>query len=379
MSQALAALKAVTGGKPETPAPKPEAKTADKGEAQASPELASKAEKLKAIEAVAKTLNAKFKTTNSIIRLDSAKRIIMPHMPTGIASLDWGAIGIGGIPRGRIIEVYGPESSGKTTSTLQFIAEEQAAGGLAAFVDAEHALDTNYARAVGVNIDELLLSQPDSGEQALETVDALVRSKAVSLIIVDSVAALTPQAELDGDMGDANIGLQARMMSQAMRKLRGICDENGVTVIFINQIREKVGVMFGSPEVTTGGKALKFYASVRIDIRRVGGAAGKIMEGTSEIGYQMKMRLVKNKVGVPFGEVIVDNIYGKGIDKFADTVRYAVKIGAIDKAGTWLSFGEEKLGQGVDNAVLTLRDNPALMEKIKEKIAAIVQAQFDAS
>jgi recombination protein RecA len=199
------------------------------------------------------------------------------------------------------------------------------------------------------------------------------------VIVVDSVAALVPQAELDGDMGDANIGLQARLMSQAMRKLRGVCAINKVTVIFINQIREKVGVMYGSPEVTSGGNALKFYASIRIDVRRIGGADGKIMEGTTEIGYRMKLRLVKNKVGAPFKEAIVDNIYGFGVDKFADTIRFAVKCGAIDKAGTWLSFGDVKLGQGTDNAVLTLRDNSDLMEKIKAKIREIIDAEFEAA
>lgn len=335
-------------------------------------------EKLKALDAVGKTLNAQFKTTNSIVRLGSKLGIEMPHIATGIPSLDRGVIGIGGLPRGRIIEVFGPESAGKTTATLEFVAEEQRTGSLCAFVDAEHALDPNYAKSLGVDVDNLYVSQPDSGEQALETVEALVKSKAVSLVIVDSVAALVPQAELDGEMGDSHMGLQARLMSQAMRKLRGACAMNDVTVIFINQIREKIGVMFGSPETTTGGRALKFYASLRLDVRRTGGADGLIKNGDVIVGHKMKIKAVKNKVGSPFRETIVDVIYGKGIDRFADTVRYGVDVGAIEKSGSWLSFSGERLGQGTENAILTLRNNPALMVKVRAEIEKAIKAQIEA-
>jgi recombination protein RecA len=299
----------------------------------------------------------------------------MPHISTGIPSFDYGVLGIGGIPKGRIIEIYGPESAGKTTVTLEIVAEEQRHGELCAFVDAEHALDPQYARQLGVNIDELFVSQPDSGEQALETVIALVESRTVSLVVVDSVAALVPQAELDGEMGDSHMGLQARLMSQAMRKLRGICAINGVTVIFINQIREKIGVMFGSPEVTTGGRALKFYASVRLDVRRVGGEDGKVKSGGVLIGHKMKLKAVKNKVSAPFRETIVDLIYGKGVDRFADLVRYAVEVGAIDKSGSWLSFKGEKLGQGADNAIELLRTAPDTVAEIRAVLDRAIAIQ----
>lgn len=298
----------------------------------------------------------------------------MPHLATDIPSLDHTVFGVGGVPKGRIIEIFGPESAGKTTVTLEIVAAEQRRGELAAFVDAEHALDPNYAKQLGVNVDELLMSQPDSGEQALETVIALVESGAVSVIVVDSVAALVPQAELDGEMGDSHMGLQARLMSQAMRKLRGICSINGVTVIFINQIREKIGVMFGSPETTTGGRALKFYSSVRLDVRRVGGEDGKITSGGVTIGHKMKLRAVKNKVATPFRETVVDVIYGKGIDRFADLVRFAIDVGAIQKSGSWLSFNGEKLGQGADNAITLLRNSPEMVKAIREEVAKAVKA-----
>lgn len=334
-------------------------------------------DKIKALETVGKTLNTQFSTSASLVRLGSKLGIEMPHMPTGIPSLDRGVIGIGGLPRGRIIEIFGPESSGKTTATLEFIAEEQRAGSLCAFVDAEHALDPNYAQSIGVDVENLFVSQPDSGEQALETVIALVESKAVSIVVVDSVAALVPQAELDGEMGDSHMGLQARLMSQAMRKLRGICDDNQVTVIFINQIREKIGVMFGSPETTTGGRALKFYSSLRLDVRRIGGEPGKIMSGGVLIGHKMKIKAVKNKVGPPFRETEVDIIYGVGIDRFADTVRFGKTVGAIEGT-TWLSFKGERLGQGMDNSILTLKANPALMEQVKQEIDKAIKAQQEA-
>lgn len=332
-------------------------------------------EKLKALAAVGKRLNDQFKTTNALVRLGSRPRTILPHFTTGIPSLDHGVIGIGGIPKGRIIEIYGPESAGKTTLTLEIVAEEQRNGSLCAFVDAEHALDPNYARQLGVDVDNLYLSQPDSGEQALETVEALVNSRAVSIVVVDSVAALVPQAELDGEMGDSHMGLQARMMSQACRKLRGICAINGVTVIFINQIREKIGVMYGSPEVTTGGRALKFFATLRLDVRRIGGDNGKIMSGGVLVGHKMKIKAQKNKVFAPYKETEVDVIYGKGIDRFADLVRFAVTNGVIQKNGSWLSYGGEKLGQGSDNAIDALRNSPELVTKIKDDVDKAIAAQ----
>jgi recombination protein RecA len=341
----------------------------------ASP-LTTKADKFKALKAVEAQLNKQFSTQHSLIRMGSRVGTPMPHMPTGIISLDEDVFGIGGVPKGRILEVFGIESGGKTTLTLEIIAEEQRTGNLCAFVDAEHALDPNYAKSLGVNVDELMVSQPDSGEQALETVIALVESKAVSIVVVDSVAALVPQAELDGDMGDSHMGLQARMMSQAMRKLRGICGINGVTVIFINQVREKIGVMYGNPEVTTGGRALKFYASVRLDVRRQSKTdGGEITSGGVILGHRMKVKAVKNKVGTPFRETIVDLIYGRGIDRFADLVRYAVDVGAITATGSWLSFKDEKLGQGKDNAISYLRDKPDLMKAIRAEVAKAVAAQ----
>lgn len=332
-------------------------------------------DRIKALAAVGKKLNDQFKTTNALVRLGSKAQTVLPHIDTGIPSFDHGVMGIGGIPKGRIIEVYGPESAGKTTFTLEIIAEEQRHGELCAFVDAEHALDPGYARQLGVDVDNLWVSQPDSGEQALETVVALVESRAVSIVVVDSVAALVPQAELDGEMGDSHMGLQARLMSQAMRKLRGIASINGVTVIFINQIREKIGVMFGSPETTTGGRALKFYASVRLDVRRIGGDAGKIQSGGVLVGHKMKIKAVKNKVSAPFRETQVDMIYGKGIDRFADLVRFAVSNNVIEKSGSWLSYAGEKLGQGTDNAIDALRTNPDLMARIKADIDTAIKAQ----
>lgn len=340
--------------------------------------LATRAELFKILEGVEKELNKQFNTEKSLVRLGSKVGIIMPHTSTGIPSVDYGVIGIGGIPRGRIIEIYGPESAGKTTFALEVVAEEQRTGALAAFVDAEHALDPNYAKKLGVDVENLFVSQPDSGEQALETVIALVESKAVSIVVVDSVAALTPQAELDGEMGDSHMGLQARMMSQAMRKLRGICAINQVTVIFINQIREKIGVMFGSPETTTGGKALKFYSSLRFDVRRIGGEPGKIMSAGVLIGHKMKIKAVKNKVGSPFRETIVNVIYGKGVDRFFDTVMFAKDVGAIETAGAWYRFKGENLGNGIDKTVDFLREQPELMVQIKAEIAKAIKAQQEA-
>lgn len=340
--------------------------------------LSSREDKLKALKAVETTLNKQFGVTTSLVRLGDRVGTLMPSLSGNLYTLDYGVIGTGGIPRGRIIEVYGPESGGKTTLCLNYVAEEQKRGELVAYLDAEHALDPNYMQQLGVNVDDLIVSQPDSGEQALETVEALIESRAVRLIIVDSVAALVPQAELDGEMGDSHMGLQARMMSQAMRKLRGKCAINDVTVVFINQIREKIGVMFGSPETTTGGRALKFYASVRLDVRRTGGAEGLIKSGDVTLGHKMKIKGVKNKVGSPARETIVDVIYGRGIDTFADFVAYAKGIGAIEQAGAWFKFNGENIGQGLTKTIDNLRGNAELMQQIRAEVAKAQAAQREA-
>ena len=377
MSNALAALAAVTKPKPHEIAAakkehKAELKEAKAGLVSAGAPLTME-DRLKALDAVRSKLNKQFSTTNSIVSLGSKLGIAMPHTPTNITSLDEGVIGIGGLPKGRIIEVYGPESSGKTTLALEFISEEQKLGNLAAFVDAEHALDPNYAQRLGVDVKNLQISQPDSGEQALETVQALVESRAVSIVVIDSVAALVPQAELDGEMGDSHMGLQARLMSQAMRKLRGIAAINGVTLVFINQLRERVGVIFGNPEVTTGGKALKFYASLRLDIRRIGGEPGQVKRLGEVVGHRMKIKAVKNKGAAPFNETIVDLVYGEGIDRFADLVAYSKEIGVIEGV-SWLSFEGERLAQGVDNTVEMLRDKPEVFARIKAAVKAKLAA-----
>ena len=284
---------------------------------------------------------------------------------TGSLGLDI-ALGIGGIPKGRIVEIYGPESSGKTTLTLHCIAEEQKKGGVCAFVDAEHALDPIYAKKLGVDLDELLISQPDTGEQGLEIVDTLVRSGAVSMVVVDSVAALTPKSELEGDMGDSSVGVQARLMSQAMRKLTGSINRSGCTVIFINQIRMKIGVMFGSPETTSGGNALKFYSSVRLDIRRI----GSIKDRDEIVGNETRVKVVKNKVAPPFKIVEFDIMYGQGISKTGELLDLGVKGGVVDKSGSWYSYGDERIGQGRENAKKYLRDNPHMALEIEDKIRA---------
>ncbi|PZO65516.1 MAG: recombinase RecA [Paracoccus denitrificans] len=284
---------------------------------------------------------------------------------TGSLGLDI-ALGIGGLPKGRIIEVFGPESSGKTTLTLHVVAEEQKKGGVCAFVDAEHALDPQYARKLGVNLDELLISQPDTGEQALEIVDTLVRSGAVSLVVVDSVAALTPKSEIEGDMGDMQMGSQARLMSQAMRKLTASIGRSNCMVIFINQIRMKIGVMFGNPETTTGGNALKFYASVRLDIRRT----GAIKDRDEVVGNSTKVKVVKNKVAPPFRQVEFDIMYGEGISKVGELIDLGVKAGVVEKSGAWYSYNDERIGQGRENAKQYLRDNPDTAASIEERIRA---------
>ena len=282
---------------------------------------------------------------------------------TGSLGLDI-ALGIGGLPNGRVIEIYGPESSGKTTLTLHAVAEEQKKGGVCAFVDAEHALDPGYARKLGVDLDELLISQPDTGEQALEITDTLVRSGAVSMVVVDSVAALTPKSELEGDMGDSSVGVQARLMSQAMRKLTGSMSRSNCTVIFINQIRMKIGVMFGSPETTTGGNALKFYSSVRLDIRRI----GAVKDRDEVVGNHTRVKVVKNKVAPPFKEVEFDIMYGEGISKTGELIDLGVKAGVVEKSGSWYSHGDERIGQGRENAKTFLKSNPEIARQIEERI-----------
>jgi len=293
---------------------------------------------------------------------------------TGSLGLDI-ALGIGGLPKGRIIEIYGPESSGKTTLALHAIAEEQKKGGVCAFVDAEHALDPQYARRLGVNLDELLISQPDTGEQGLEIVDTLVRSGAVSMVVVDSVAALTPKSELEGDMGDSSVGVHARLMSQAMRKLTGSISRSKCMVIFINQIRMKIGVMFGSPETTTGGNALKFYASVRLDIRRI----GAIKDRDEVVGNATRVKVVKNKVAPPFKQVEFDIMYGEGISKTGELLDIGVKAGVVEKSGAWYSYGDERIGQGRENAKTFLKSNPSMALEIEDKIRAANGLDFHMS
>ncbi|PRX72538.1 RecA protein [Cohnella sp. SGD-V74] len=303
----------------------------------------------------------------SVMKLGESAQRTVETVSSGVLALDI-ALGIGGYPRGRIIEVYGPESSGKTTVSLHAIAEVQRSGGTAAFIDAEHALDPTYARNLGVNIDELLLSQPDTGEQALEIAEALVRSGAVDIIVVDSVAALVPKAEIEGDMGDSFVGLQARLMSQAMRKLSGAISKSKCLAIFINQLREKVGVMFGNPEVTPGGRALKFYASVRLDVRRV----EAIKQGNDVVGNRTKIKVVKNKVAPPFKQAEVDIMYGEGISKVGSIVDIGTEQDIIQKSGAWFSYNSERLGQGRENAKQYLKDNTEISDKIEKQIRELL-------
>jgi len=329
-------------------------------------------DKEKALESALGQIERQF-GKGSIMRLgDDSARLDIEATSTGSIGLDI-ALGIGGLPKGRIVEIYGPESSGKTTLTLHAIAEEQKKGGVCAFVDAEHALDPTYAKKLGVDIDELLISQPDAGEQALEITDTLVRSGAVSMVVVDSVAALTPRAELEGDMGDHQVGAQARLMSQAMRKLTGSIAKSGCMVIFINQIRMKIGVMFGSPETTSGGNALKFYSSVRLDIRRI----GAIKDRDEIVGNQTRVKVVKNKVSPPFKQVEFDIMYGEGISKRGELIDLGVKLGFVEKSGSWFSCGDERIGQGRENAKTYLKDNPRLAHEIEDKIRAANGLDFD--
>lgn len=311
----------------------------------------------------------------AIMRLGEAKaNMNIDVISTGILPLDI-ALGVGGIPRGRIIEVYGPESSGKTTVTLHMIAEAQKAGGLAAFIDAEHALDPEYARKLGVNTEDLLISQPDTGEQALEIVDALVRSGAIDIIVVDSVAALVPKSEIEGDMGSSVVGLQARLMSQAMRKLTGIISKTRTVAVFINQLREKIGVSYGNPETTTGGRALKFYASVRIDVRR----SDSIKQGTESLGNRTRAKIVKNKVAPPFKTAEFDIIYGEGVSRLGSIIDMGVELDIVNKSGAWYAYEGERLGQGKENAKATLEEKPELIAEIEEKIRTKILVEGAAS
>ncbi len=329
------------------------------------------ADKQKALDSALAQIERQF-GKGSIMKLGEDAKQDIEASSTGSLGLDI-ALGIGGLPMGRIVEIYGPESSGKTTLTLHCIAEQQKRGGVCAFVDAEHALDPQYARKLGVDLDELLISQPDTGEQALEITDTLVRSGAVNMVVVDSVAALTPKSELEGDMGDSNVGVQARLMSQAMRKLTGSISRSNCMVIFINQIRMKIGVMFGSPETTTGGNALKFYSSVRLDIRRI----GAIKDRDEVVGNQTRVKVVKNKVAPPFKQVEFDIMYGEGISKMGELLDLGVKAGVVEKSGSWFSYGDERIGQGRENAKQYLRDHSRIAFDIEDKIRAAHGLDFD--
>ncbi len=325
-------------------------------------------EKDKALEAALAQIEKQF-GKGAIMKLgDSALKDGISVIPTGCLELDY-ALGVGGVPRGRIIEIYGPESSGKTTVALHIVAESQKRGGTAAFIDAEHALDPVYARNLGVNVDELFVSQPDTGEQALEITETLVRSGAVDIVVVDSVAALVPKAEIEGDMGDSHVGLQARLMSQALRKLAGVIGKTNTVVIFINQLREKVGVMYGNPETTTGGRALKYYASIRLDVRKV----DSIKNGSDVIGNRTRIKVVKNKVAPPFKTAEFDIVYGEGISKEGSLLDIAVDKKVIQKAGAWFSYGDMRIAQGRDNARTFLKENPELCAEIEAKVRKLIE------
>lgn len=331
-----------------------------------------KDDKLKALEAAVFQIEKQY-GEGSIMRLgDPTNNMNVETVPTGSLSLDL-ALGLGGLPKGRIVEIYGPESSGKTTVALHVVAEVQKAGGIAAFIDAEHALDPSYARKIGVNIDDLYISQPDNGEQALEITETMVRSGAVDIVIVDSVAALVPKAEIDGDMGDAHVGLQARLMSQGLRKLIGIISKTDCIVIFINQLREKVGVMFGNPETTTGGRALKFYSSVRLDVRRI----ETLKQGGVMVGNRTRVKVVKNKIAPPFKEAEFDIMFGEGISREGDILDLAANVGIVNKSGAWYAYNGDKIGQGRENAKQLLKDNPQLCEEIEQKVRDHFKAKME--
>lgn len=324
--------------------------------------------KLKALEAAIAHIEKEY-GKGSVMKLgDTAATMNVESIPSGALSLDI-ALGVGGVPRGRIIEVYGPESSGKTTVALHMVAEAQKRGGIAGFIDAEHALDPVYAKNIGVNIDELYISQPDCGEQALEILETMVRSGALDIVIVDSVAALVPKAEIDGDMGDSHVGVQARLMSQALRKLTGVINKTNCVVIFINQLREKIGVMFGNPETTTGGRALKFYSSVRLDVRRV----ETLKQAGEMIGNHVRVKVVKNKVAPPFKEAEFDIMFGKGISKEGDILDLAAQINVVNKSGAWYAYNGEKIGQGRENSKNYLKENPAICDEIEQKVRDFYQ------
>ena len=330
-------------------------------------------EKKKALESALGQIEKQF-GKGSVMKLGDFKAMNVEAIPTGALSLDV-ALGIGGIPKGRIIEIFGPESSGKTTLALHMIAECQKLGGEAAFIDAEHALDPVYAKHLGVDIDDLIVSQPDTGEQALEIVEALVRSGAIDIIVVDSVAALVPKAEIDGDMGDAHVGLQARLMSQALRKLAGVLNKSNTAIIFINQLREKVGIMFGNPETTPGGRALKFYSSVRLDIRKV----ENLKQDGEVFGNRARVKVVKNKVAPPFREAEFDIIYGKGISKSGNILDLAVSLDIVEKSGSWFSYDGTRIGQGRENAKKYFEDNPKIMVEVEKKVRAKFDEAFEKS
>ncbi len=320
-------------------------------------------EKLKALDAALSQIEKQY-GKGAVMKLgDPATQMNVETIPTGSLSLDI-ALGLGGIPRGRIVEIYGPESSGKTTVTLHMIAEVQKRGGIAGFIDAEHALDPVYAKNIGVDIDNLYISQPDNGEQALEITETMVRSGAIDIVVVDSVAALVPKAEIDGDMGDSHVGLQARLMSQALRKLTAVISKSNCTVIFINQLREKVGVMFGNPETTTGGRALKFYSTIRLDVRRI----EALKQGGEVVGNRTRVKVVKNKVAPPFREAEIDIMFGKGISKEGDILDLAVNLNIVNKSGAWFAYEGNKIGQGRENAKAFLADNPAVCDEIEQKV-----------
>ena len=332
----------------------------------------AKDDKLKALDAAIAQIERQY-GKGSVMKLgDNSANMNVETVPTGSLSLDI-ALGLGGLPKGRIIEIYGPESSGKTTVALHMVAEVQKQGGIAGFIDAEHALDPIYAKNIGVNIDELYISQPDSGEQAMEITETMVRSGAVDIVIVDSVAALVPKQEIDGEMGDSHVGLQARLMSQALRKLTSVINKSNCTVIFINQLREKIGVMFGNPETTTGGRALKFYASVRLDVRRI----ETLSQGGEKVGNRVRVKVVKNKVAPPFREAEFDIMFGKGISKEGDILDLAANVGIISKSGAWYAYEGDKIGQGRENAKTYLRENPEFCKMIEEMVREHYFAQED--
>ncbi|MBQ8198113.1 MAG: recombinase RecA [Lachnospiraceae bacterium] len=329
-------------------------------------------DKLKALDAALSQIERQY-GKGAVMKLgDNTANMNVETVPTGSLSLDI-ALGLGGIPKGRIVEIYGPESSGKTTVTLHMIAEVQKRGGIAGFIDAEHALDPNYAKNIGVDIDNLYISQPDSGEQALEITETMVRSGAIDIVVVDSVAALTPKAEIDGDMGDSHVGLQARLMSQALRKLTAVISKSNCTVIFINQLREKVGIMFGNPETTTGGRALKFYSSVRLDVRRI----EQLKQSGEAIGNRTRVKVVKNKIAPPFKEAEFDIMFGEGISRVGDILDLAAENGIINKSGAWYAYEGNKIGQGRENAKQFLKDNPQICDVVEAKVRELFGLEAD--